>query len=88
MSGSPAVEIEETGEWNALRLFFEAELAPGIGLVTDPRTSTEDKAEHWGNPLWLVPARRVEPGQRWTVDFAWDARGQHALSVRAAEATG
>lgn len=87
LSSSPQVEIETAGEWTGLRVFFETELSPGIHLVTDPRVRTEDKPDHWGNPVWLVPTRPVTPGQRWTVDFAWGGARQHELHVRETPAT-
>jgi precorrin-6B methylase 2 len=87
MESAPVAELTLAGEWNALQIFFEAELSPGIVLSTDPRPAAEEKPDHWATPLWLLPAQAVQPGQRWQIDFAWAPRGRHKLTVRAAAAT-
>lgn len=86
MESAPVAELTSAGEWNALRVFFEAELSPGIVLSTDPRPAADARPDHWATPLWLLPAQAVQPGQRWQIDFAWAPRGRHKLAVHALSA--
>lgn len=78
---STAGVAQSAGELNALVVYFEAELAPGITLSTDPRGLPEEYPNSWGNPAWLVPAVALRSGDRFQVNFKWRERGQHQLEV-------
>ncbi len=89
LTGRIAAEMERTesavmnaaGEFNALVLFFETQVAPGITLSTDPRLPAVDFPESWANPLCLVSPVSVSLGDNVRVNFTWDEQGGRRCTV-------
>jgi hypothetical protein len=56
------------GRIDAVALYFDAVLAPGVTLTTDPRVPRDDN--HWRHRLWLLPDPvEVAPGDAIEVTF-------------------
>jgi hypothetical protein len=55
------VPVLEAGQLDGAFLYFDAELASGVALSTDPDEAREDR--HWWNVLSLHPPTGVDPGQ-------------------------
>lgn len=75
---------DQSGEVNAVVLFFDLETAPGIHLSTDPRLPGERAARSWANPVWLVPPRAVEAGAELRVAYSWSPEHAGRLSLEPA----
>jgi precorrin-6B methylase 2 len=69
--------LEREGDLGGMLVHFEADLAAGVRITTEP--SCADKRIHWRSPLWLLPSiLRVHNGSRlsarygfrnWSSDF-------------------
>jgi precorrin-6B methylase 2 len=46
--------LEREGDLGGLLVYFEADLAEGIGITTQP--TCVDRRNHWRIPLWLLPS--------------------------------
>jgi hypothetical protein len=76
-----SVATEETtiaaddGELNGVLVHFELELAPGLVLSTDPRTTMATSS--WRNPVWIFnEAITLRTGDAFGVRFSYRAPGE------------
>ena len=80
--------IVTKGRLGGVLVFFEADLAPGVVLSTNP--ATVDQSNHWSRALWLLPEpRTLESGTALGLRFGYrSGRSDVALTVGEAAAEG
>ena len=83
-----AGRFSQDGALNAILLYFDAELAPGLQLSTHPARAGGDN--HWGSLVRLLdPGCDARAGEPFRIDYAPRRHGETAqLDVRLGEATG
>jgi hypothetical protein len=78
---------DEPGRLDGALLHFEAELAPGIRLSSDPRES--DEVHSWSNVLSLRPPLELQRGRKLRFSYRWNtASGAPGLVVDPDDGTG
>src|SRR5262249_26963941 len=56
------IQIEREGNLGGFLVHFDADLAEGIRITTEP--SSVQRSNHWRAPLWLLPSViTVQPGE-------------------------
>lgn len=77
------LRVESPGRLDAVLLYFELELAPGVTLTTDPAAAAD--ACSWTNPVWEVPGTPdVKAGDLLGLCYRYEG-GESALSLEPPE---
>jgi hypothetical protein len=62
--------LQREGNLGGFLIHFEAVLAEGISITTEPRCV--DRSNHWRSPLWLLPSvLKVKPGEKLLARSGW-----------------
>ena len=62
--------LQREGHLGGFLIHFEATLAKGISITTEPKCV--DRSNHWRSPLWLLPSvLKVKPGKKLLARSGW-----------------
>lgn len=80
IDNSVTVSASTRGELNGLLVYFDLELGPTTTLSTHPGEADEHCS--WGDMVWSLDPLRLEPGDRFKVEYQYRASGtSHKVSV-------